>query len=131
MITDKAIEPNAAVALTPIVCGITTVNNASAVVALGTVPGFNGQVEKVEVWASAVTATISADVAIGSTSVLASAITPVAATVTAGTLSSTLTARRFTATDQLNIKYTTDGTGAATHLRVTVWVRPYPMNGEA
>lgn len=131
MITDKAIEPGAAVALTPIVCSITTATSQTGRVSLATIPGFNGQVEKVEAWATAVTAAITVDVAVGSTSVLSAAITPVADTVTAGTLSSTITACRFTSTDQLNFKYTTDSAGAATNLKITVWVRPYPMNGEA
>lgn len=131
MIQDKAMAPGGAAALSPLVVGITTAINQTATVALGVIPGFRGEVVKVEVWASAVTATISADVAIGSTSVLTAAVTPVAGTATAGTLATTRSTRQFLATDQLNIKYTTNGSGAATNLKVTVWVRPYPMAGEA
>lgn len=131
MITDKAISPTAALGRKLITVPIITAINQTATVALGMIPGFAGEVTKVEVWASAVTATISVDVAVGSTSVLTGAVTPVATTVTAGTISATPATRRFLRTDQLNIKYTTNGTGAATNLRVQVWVRPYPQAGEA
>jgi hypothetical protein len=95
------------------------------------VPGFAFQVVRVEVHATAVTATISADVRIGTTSVLSSAVTPVANTATAGTLSSTLSALRGSSTDALRLHYTSNGTGAATSLKARVWIRPQSMNGEA
>jgi hypothetical protein len=70
------------------------------------------------------------DVLIGSTSCLASAITPVAATPTAGTLSTTLANKQGSATAVLKAAYTSNGTGAATNGFVTVWIRPQHMNGE-
>lgn len=94
------------------------------------VPGFAFEVVRVEVHATAVTATISADVQIGSTSVLTGAVTPVANTATAGTLSTTLASRRGASTDAIRLKYTSNGTGAATSLKVRVWIRPQSMNGE-
>lgn len=95
------------------------------------VPGFAFQVVRVEVHATAVTATISATVKIGTTSVLASAITPVAGAATAGTLSSTLANLRGSSTDAIRLHYTSNGTGAATALKARVWIRPQSMNGEA
>lgn len=129
-VTDQKIHPNAKVALVPITVGITTAISQTDTKAQSVIPGFKFEVVKVEVWASAVTATISAQVKIGTTSVLTGAVTPVAGTPTAGTLVSSRTSRRGSATDALNIEYTTNGSGAATNLRVTVWVRPYPLNGE-
>lgn len=96
----------------------------------GVVPGFDFQVVKVEVNALTVTATISVDVLIGSTSALTGAITPVAATPTAGTLSTTLANVRGSSTEAINVQYTSNGTGAATNGIVSVWIRPQPMNGE-
>jgi hypothetical protein len=96
----------------------------------GTVPGFAFQVVKVEVNALTVTATISMDVQIETTSVLTGAVTPVAATPTAGTLSSTLASIRGSATDAINLLYTSNGSGAATNGVARVWIRPLPMNGE-
>lgn len=93
--------------------------------------GFPFQVERVSVHATAVTATITCDVKIGTTSVLASAITPVANTDTAGTLSTTLANRQGTAsTSTLRFHYTSNGTGAATGLKARVWIRPLGMAGD-
>lgn len=131
MIQDKAIEHDAGTPLKPITCSFVTAINQTAAVALGIIPGFRGEVVKVEVWASAVTATISTDVLVGTTSVLTGAVTPVAGAATAGTLATARSTRRFMPTDQLNFTYTTNGTGAATNLKVTAWIRPYPLNGEA
>lgn len=93
-------------------------------------PGYAFQIVKVEVYALTVTATISVDVQIGSTSALASAITPVADTPTAGTLSTTLANRKGKSTDVISLLYTSNGSGAATNCIVQVWIRPRPLNGE-
>lgn len=94
-------------------------------------PGFPFEIEAVEAYCTAITATASVDCLIGSTSALASAITPVAGTATAGTLSTTRANRRGSATDVVNIQYTTDGSGALTKGKVRVTIRPFPLNGEA
>lgn len=96
----------------------------------GVIPGFAFEIVKVEVNALTVTATISVDVLIGSTSCLTGAVTPVAATPTAGTLSSTLANKRGTATEAINVQYTSNGSGAMTNGIVSVWIRPIPANGE-
>jgi hypothetical protein len=93
-------------------------------------PGFPFKVEAVEVYALTVTATISVDVQIGSTSVLSSAVTPVADTPTAGTLSSTASNLIGSSSGVLSLKYTSNGSGAATNCRARVWIRPEPLNGE-
>lgn len=95
------------------------------------VVGFPFQVVRVEVYAKTVTATIALMVRKGSTNILSGAVTPVADTPTAGTLSTTLATIRGSATDDLNVIYTSNGTGQAVNARVRVWVRPIPMNGEA
>lgn len=94
-------------------------------------PGFRFQIDKVSVMATAVTATITVDVQIGGVSVLTGQITPVAGTETAGTLTATLATLRGKSTDQLQVKYTTNGSGAATNLVTTVQIRPYPLDGES
>jgi hypothetical protein len=89
------------------------------------------QVLAVEVYALTVTATISVDVQIGSTSVLSAAVTPVADTPTAGTLSSTVANTQGAGTTSvLSLKYTSNGTGAATNLYASVWIRPLGMEGD-
>ena len=93
-------------------------------------PGFAFEVTKVEVYALTVTAVITVDVQIGTTSVLTAVVTPVADTPTAGTLSSTLANIRGSSTDIISLKYTSDGAGAATNARARVWIRPVPANGE-
>lgn len=93
-------------------------------------PGFAFEIMRVEVYAKTVTATISVDVKIGSTSALASAVTPVADTATAATLSTTLTSRRGTSSEAVNLHYTSNGTGAVTKCTVYVWVKPIPAGGD-
>lgn len=94
-------------------------------------PGYRYQVTAVKVFAVTVTATISVDVQINGTTVLTGNVTPVAGAETAGTLSATLSARRGTSTNPLQVKLTTNGSGAATNLSVMVYIRPYPMNQDA
>jgi hypothetical protein len=93
-------------------------------------PGFAFEIVKVEVMAVTVTANISADVQIGGTTALNAAVVPVAATPTAAVLATSLAARRGSATEAIQLKYTSDGTGVATNLIVTVWIRPLPLDGE-
>ena len=93
-------------------------------------PGFNFQIVGVQVHATAVTATASVNVLIGSTTCLTGAITPTAGNVVAGTLSTTMASRRGSSTDSIIVQYTTNGSGVITNGKVTVFVRPFPMNGE-
>lgn len=89
------------------------------------------QIVSVEVYALTVTATISLDVQIGSTSALSAAVTPVADTPTAATLSSTVASTQSTSsTSVLSLKYTSNGTGAATNAYASVWIRPLGMDGD-
>jgi hypothetical protein len=94
-------------------------------------PGHPFEIEKVEVHATGVTATASVNVLIGSTTVLASVITPVAGNVVAGTLTTTLANRRGTEAENIVVQYTTNGAGVITNGKVRVFYRPYPLNGEA
>ena len=136
MIRDKHISRGARVALTCVNLELgTTATSQTAKVADSTVPGYALEIVRVEVNAITVTATISVDVQIGTpggsfATALASAITPVAATPTAGTLASTIGAKRGAATEAIALLYTSNGTGAATNGRVRVWIRPVPLNGE-
>lgn len=129
-VTDAKIHPNNKSARQPIAVPIITALSQTDLKALSHVLGFKFEVVAVHVWATAVTATISVNVKIGTTSVLTGAITPVAGTEVVGTLAASRLTRRGSATDALNVEYTTNGSGAATNLRVTVWVRAYPLNGE-
>lgn len=130
-IKDSKIPVGAATPLKPIRLMLgTTATSQTAKQVDGVKIPFDFKVHSVEVNALTVTAGITVDVQIGSTSVLASAITPVAATPTAGTLSTTQANRKGASGAVVALKYTSDGTGAATNGIVTVWVRPRPLNGE-
>lgn len=94
------------------------------------IPGFAFEIVKVEVMATAVTATISVDVQINGVTALNAAVVPVANVPTAGVLALTAAARRGTKLEAIQLKYTSNGTGAATNLRVRVWIRPIPAQGE-
>ena len=130
-VKDRNVSPASNIGVKAIRLAIgTTATGQTAKVPDAVTPGFAFQVVRVEANALTVTATISFDVLIGSTSCLASAITPVAATPTAGTLSSTLANVKGSSTAILKAAYTSNGTGAATNGFVTVWIRPQHMNGE-
>ena len=94
-------------------------------------PGFNFEIVKVQVHATGVTATASVNVLIGSTTALTGAITPTAGNVVAGTLATSKAARRGSSTESIVVQYTTNGSGVITNGKVRVWIRPFPLNGEA
>jgi hypothetical protein len=94
------------------------------------VPGFAFEIVKVELYALTVTAAITADVHIQAATALAAAVAPVANTPTNAPLAASLAARRGSNTDAIQLKYTSDGTGAATNMRARVWIRPVPLQGE-
>lgn len=130
-VQDRNIHKDAYVAreCIPLLLGTTAISQTDKETD-STVVGYPFEIERIEVNALTVTATISVNVLIGSTSALASVVTPVAATPTAGTLSTTLANIRGSATDELVLQYTSNGSGAATNGIVRVWVRPIPLNGE-
>lgn len=131
-ILDRAFDPTDIVTLRCLDLHVgTTATSQTAKLVDSTVPGFPFQVVSVEANALTVTATISIDVQKGPvggslTSVLSAAITPVAATPTAGTLSATAANTAGSATDSLALLYTSNGSGAATNGYVRVWMRPIP-----
>lgn len=131
-IRDRNISKSAKTALRPVrlVLG-TTATGQTAKRTDAVTPGYAFVVDSVEAYALTVTATISVDVQIGTTSVLSSAITPVADTPTAGTLTTTAASLIGDSDDVLSLKYTSNGTGAATNAVVTVWIRPHGMEDEA
>lgn len=111
--------------------GATAVSQTGTVVLSQTIP-FPFQVISIEVYAMTYTATGSIDVAVGATSVLNAPITPIAATKVAGVLSATGANTRATAASNvLNVKYTTNGTGVIGGGTVTILIRPYGAKGDA
>lgn len=130
-IRDRNISTNAAVGQKPIRLRLgTSATGQTATLVDAITPGFPFRVTKVTGFATAVTATISFDVQIAGTSVLASAVTPTAGTEVAGTLSTTDANHTGGSTDQITLKYTSNGTGAATGLVANVWVKPLGMEGD-
>ena len=94
---------------------------------------FRFEVVAVAAWAQSLTATLTVDVKLGTTSCLAAIITPTqtVAAPAIGTLATTRANRRGNANTTVRLHVTTNGTGVATNLLVTVSIRPYPLNGEA
>lgn len=116
----------------PFLVPVSTVGVSQTGLLVGAItPGYAFEVERIEVFCSSITATLTVDVQIGATSVLTAPITPVAATVVAGTLVTAKTGRRGSRTATINVRYTDNASGAATNLAVRVWIRPFPLNGEA
>lgn len=131
MITDKKMDRTGLAGRHTLNFPITTATSQAALLVGAYTPGVAGNIERVSVMATAVTATITVDVQVGGVTVLTGAITPVAGTETAGTLSATLSARRFKSTDQIQVKYTSNGSGAATNLVVSVQIRGFPYAQDA
>lgn len=131
MITDKKMDKNGMAARHVLNVPITTAINQSGLLVYGFTPGIQGKIEKVTVFASSVTATITVDVQVSGTTALTGQITPVAGTETAGTLVSNIDTLIVTPSEQIQVKYTSNGTGAATNLVVSIVLRAYPTNQDA
>jgi hypothetical protein len=129
-VLDRKIHKNANVARDHIAFEVATVVSLTDAKVGAYKPGFAFQVVGVQVFARTVTATISVQVKIGTVSVLTGAVTPVAATLTEGTLSGTLANVRGSKSDTIFVELTTNASGAATNLGVVVIIRPVPLNAE-
>lgn len=130
MISDYKMSPKGLAARHALTFPLVTAVSQTALLSGAHTPGGRFQITKITVFAATVTAAITVDVQIGGVSVLSAVITPVAATEVAGALVTTLATLRGKATDQIQVKYTTNGSGAATGLSVIVQIRPYPSFGE-
>ena len=129
-VVDKSIGPDAGVAREIVLLFVDDVPiSQTGQIYDSAIPGFAFYVEKIEHFAEAVTATATFQAFIGTTALVA-ASTPVADTLTQATITATEAQRKGTATDDLNIKVTTDGSGLLTGLKVRITIRPYPMGGE-
>lgn len=130
-VTDRNVDKNAKFArsLVQLELGVSAVGQAAKQTD-SHVPGFAFEIVKVELYALTVTAVITADVHIQGTSALAAGVAPVADTPTVAALAAALAARRGSNTDAIQLKYTSNGAGAATNMRARVWIRPVPLQGE-
>jgi hypothetical protein len=112
-----------------LVVPIVTAISLSGVVVWKFTPGYAFRLTACRDFARGVTATISYVVKIGTRTAVAS-VTPVAATDTLRTLSTTLANLRGTSTEAITIELTTDGSGAATNLAVHLEIRPLGLAGD-
>lgn len=144
--TDKKVHFAALFAREPFSFGLSSIAINQAAVIFGIVVPYQGatspfpyamkgwQVENVQVFCTAIVATAQVDVQGGvhgaTTSVLTGLVTPVAGAVTQGVLVAPAS-RRFNLSDELNVKFTTNGTGTLTNVMVTVTLRPFPLDNEA
>lgn len=139
-VTDKKVHQFAAFAREPITYSdrASPINQAGAKVF--SIKPYQGEtfqyalrgwiIENVQVYCTATAATFAVDVQISGVTVLTGTITPVAATIVQGVLAA-LAARKGLTTDSLDIVITSNGTGTATNLVVTITVRPFPLDNEA
>lgn len=129
-VVDKSIGPDSGVAREIVLLFVDDVPiSQTGQIYDAAVPGHAFYVEKIEHYVEALTAAVTFIAYIGTTA-LTGAETPVVETVTAGTITATVANRKGSATDNLNIKVTSDGSGVATGLKVRVTIRPFPMGGE-
>jgi hypothetical protein len=109
---------------------ITAISQAD-VLAYKFIPGHAFEIVGVEGWARTEAGVVTADVKIEAVTSLAAVIAFATATRVVATLAATLAARRGSASNAINVHFTTDGTGALTNGFVTVRYRPMPMSGDA
>lgn len=130
-VTDLKINKNALAATHSQAFPLTTIATSQTNALAGAyTPAKRFQVTRVSVFATGVTASLTIDVQIGGVSVLTGPVTPVAGTEVVGTLVASQATLRGTASSQLQVKYTTNGTGAGVNVVVRVQLRPWPLNGE-
>lgn len=122
-VRDINIDSTAKTARKILVVPIVTAISQAGVVFWKYTPGYAFRITSVRNFARTVTATISFVVKVGTRTAVAAA-TPVAATDTVNTLSTTLANLRGTASEAITIELTTDGSGAATNLSVEIEIRP-------
>lgn len=132
LVRDQSFDPTCFTVQKHLPVSIPTAVSLAGVQVWGFTPGYRFIVQSVRSFARTVTATISFNVRIGTQTCMASATNvPVADTDTNHALSATGTDLRGLDTERLNITLTTDGTGAATNLTVTITLRVLGMNDES
>lgn len=136
-VTDPKVSTSAGFALERLsVAKASIANSQSAVCIARFLVPYGFEVARVHAWAGAVTATATIDVLLGTgsgTSVLTAALVPGAGTAepSVGALVASRAGRRGKKDTSVQVRVTTNGSGAFTDLVVGVWIRPYPANGES
>lgn len=113
-----------------LVIPIITAVSQSDVIAYAHQPGHPFEIVSVEGYCRTEAGAVSADVKIGTVTALNAVHAFVTATRALAVLATALASRRGSATDVINVHYTSDGTGALTNGFITVRYRPVPMNGD-
>ena len=90
-------------------------------------PGYAFEILAVQHYAEAVTAAADYDIDIEAVSALAAHEVPTAVTREDAVLATAVAARRGSATDAINLRVTTDGSGLFTGLKVKVTLRKHPL----
>jgi len=129
-VKDTKIAADAKVAIERLVVPIITALTQSDVLALAFVPGHSFEIVDVQCYTRTEAGVVTADVKIQTVSVLNAALAFATATRVQGVLAAALAARRGSATDAINVHFTTDGSGVLTNGFVVVSYRPVPLNGE-
>lgn len=122
-VTDRMMHARGKTAIKYISVPVTAVISQTALAVWKHTFGYPFQVTSVHTFCSGEAGTVSADVQIGTTSVLASAPAFTAGTEVTGTLGAA-TVTVGTSTQALSILYTSNGTGTTTNGHVVVGVRP-------
>jgi hypothetical protein len=129
-VTDSKMHKDAQSARHVLVFPIITATSQNDVKAASYKPKYAFQVVDAQVYCRTEAGTVTADVKIGTASVLSGAMAFATGSRVDGVLSSTLTAVRGTSAEELNIHFTSDGTGALTNGFVFVTIRPVGLSGE-
>lgn len=130
-VTDKKIHKDAKVAIETLVVPIITAVSQSDVIAQKMRVPYDFEIVGVEGYCRTEAGAVTGDVKIGTTSVLSAAIAFATGSRVAGALSATVANLRGLAGSDINVHYTSDGTGALTNGFITIHLRRRPLANEA
>jgi hypothetical protein len=129
-VKDSKIAADAKVAIERLVIPIITAVSITDLIAFAFVPGHPFEIVGAQCYARTEAGTVTADVKIQTVSALNAVMAFATGSRVDAVLATALASRRGSATDAINVHFTTDGTGALTNGFVVVSYRPVPLQGE-
>jgi hypothetical protein len=129
-VKDTKIANDSKVAIETLTIPIITALTQADVIAFKYVPGHSFEIVGVQAYARTVAGAVTLRAKISGVTAMAADITPTTGNIVAGTLATTLAARRGSRTDSIDANFTTDGSGVLTNGFLVIQFRPVPLNGD-
>jgi hypothetical protein len=129
-VTDRKIARDAKSAIERLVVPIITAISQADVLAFSFVPGHSFEIVQAQCYCRTEAGVVTSDVKIQTVSALNAVLAYNTATRVDGVLAAAQAARRGSATDAINVHFTSDGSGVLTNGFVVVSYRAVPLNGD-